>query len=296
MSEHQMQRTIRREIFISGRGLFSGEKVSIRLRGAPVGYGIVFQRMDLTNQPKIPLHIQNVGDALRCTRLKTSEASVITVEHLLSALSALEIDNVHIDVNGPEIPACDGSAKQFIQMIEEAEIVEQDAAKKQWILSEPVFFSNQDTHLIALPSFERRISYTLHYPKSRLLRSQYFSFVLQRDSYVAEIAPCRTFSFYEEIAPLIEKGCLVGGGLDNAVVIQDDRVINPDGVRFEDEMVRHKILDLIGDLSVLGSGWKAHVIAIRSGHASNIAFARILKNYLKPMCETESLCAGIKGI
>jgi UDP-3-O-[3-hydroxymyristoyl] N-acetylglucosamine deacetylase len=277
-----MQKTLKREVFISGAGLFTGAQVAICLKPAPAGYGIVFQRIDLPNKPLIPAAIENVSDILRCTRLKTGNASIITVEHLLSACSAYEIDNIHIDVEGPEIPAVDGSSKPFIDLIEAAGIDEQDAPKKINTLSQPIFWSENEIHLIALPSFERRVSFTLHYPQSVLLRSQFFSLSIDPDSYKTEIAPCRTFSLYEEIAPLIEKGLIKGGGLENAVVIREDKILNPGGVRFSDEMVRHKILDLIGDLSLLGNGLKAHIIAIRSGHASNIAFAKTLHKVLQP--------------
>ncbi|MBF8263651.1 MAG: UDP-3-O-acyl-N-acetylglucosamine deacetylase [Parachlamydiales bacterium] len=279
-----MQKTLKREVFISGVGLFTGEKVSIRIRPAPAGHGIVFQRIDLPNKPVIAAQIENVSDILRCTRLKTADASVITVEHLLSAFSAYEIDNLHIDVEGPEIPAGDGSSQPFVELIEGAGIAEQDAPKKIKTLSQPVYWTEKEIHLIALPSLERRVSYTLHYPQSALLRSQFFSLLINPDSYKAEIAPCRTFSLYEEIAPLIEKGLIKGGGLENAVVIRGEKILNPGGIRFPDEMVRHKILDLIGDLSLLGNGLRAHIIAIRSGHASNIAFAKTLHNFFEREC------------
>ena len=132
----------------------------------------------------------------------------------------------------------------------------------------------------SLPSDEYQISYTLHYPHSQFLRSQYFSFRVDPDEYAQEIASCRTFSLYEEVAPMLEKGLLRGGGLDNGVVIKDDHVLNPEGVRFFNEMVRHKILDLIGDLSLMGIRFKAHIVAIRSGHFSNVSFAKVLKEQL----------------
>jgi UDP-3-O-[3-hydroxymyristoyl] N-acetylglucosamine deacetylase len=276
-----MQNTLNGEAFVSGIGLFTGEKGSIRLIPAPVNSGIVFRRIDLPNQPQIPAQLAYVRDTLRCTRLATKAASLMTVEHLLSALNAFEIDNVLIDVEGGEIPAGDGSATLFVDLIEQAGILKQNEPKEVLKLTQPVYWSENETHLIALPSHEFRVSYTLHYPQSPLLRSQYFSLPIHRKSYVEEIAPCRTFSLYEEIAPLIDKGYIKGGGLGNAVVIQGDRILNPEGVRFADEMVRHKILDLIGDIYLLGLPIEAHIIAVRSGHSSNIAFAKTLRNYLK---------------
>jgi len=280
-----MQKTLGREVFISGIGLFSGEKVAIRIKPAAVGSGIVFQRIDLPGKPLIPAQVRYVGDTHSCTRLKTNDASVLTVEHLLSALSAGGIDNARIEVDGPEIPVGDGSSQIFVQMIEQAGIVEQNLPKRFAVLSQPVFWSDREIHLIALPHDEMRVSFTLHFPRSQNFRSQYFSIPIHSEIYKREIAPCRTFSFYEEIFPLIEKGLIKGGGLENALVIKEDKVYNSGGARFDDEMVRHKILDLIGDFSLIGVRLKAHIIAIRSGHTSNIAFAKMLQNYLVIECQ-----------
>jgi UDP-3-O-[3-hydroxymyristoyl] N-acetylglucosamine deacetylase len=144
------------------------------------------------------------------------------------------------------------------------------------IVDRPVFLSKGEIHLVALPASSFQISYTMHYPHSPLLKSQYYSFVVTADIYRQEIAPCRTFSLYEEVLPLIEKGLICGGGLNNAVVIDGEKVLNPGGLRFPDEMVRHKVLDVIGDLSLVGARLCAHVIAIRSGHVTNALFAKLL--------------------
>jgi UDP-3-O-[3-hydroxymyristoyl] N-acetylglucosamine deacetylase len=283
--ENQMQKTLKCDVSASGVGLFTGEQVSIRLKTALANTGICFQRMDLPDQPRIEAQIQYVSDTLRCTRLKKDHASLSTVEHLLSALSAFGIDNALIEVHGPEIPIFDGSARAFVQMIEDAGIFQLNTPRRFFTIAQPVFWSEGETHLVALPASEMRISYTLHYPLSPLLRSQYLSLPIDAESYKNEISLCRTFSFYEEIAPFIEKGLIKGGCLENAVVIQGDKVINPGGARFRDEMVRHKILDLIGDLSLLGGNIQAHIIAIRSGHSSNVAFAKTLQNFLVPECQ-----------
>lgn len=287
MIDNQMQKTLKTEVFTSGVGLFSGEKVSIRIKPALADSGIVFQRVDLPKKPLIPAQVQFVSDTHFCTRLKANEASVMTVEHILSALSACGIDNAQIEVVGPEIPVGDGSAKLFVQLLEQAGVEEQDSCKQCFTLSQPVFWTDGEIHLVALPSFEMRVSYTLHFPRSLLFRSQYFSLPIHRELYINEIASCRTFSFYEEIAPLIEKGLIKGGGLENALVIKADQVLNPGGARYPDEMVRHKILDLIGDLSLIGGTLKAHIIAIRSGHTSNIAFAKTLQAFLLPEYQDE---------
>ncbi len=276
-----MQKTIQSAASVSGVGLFTGEKVFLRILPSPVNSGIVFQRSDLPGTPEIPALLSYVREAPRCTRLATAKASVMMVEHLLSALYAYGIDNALIEVAGPELPATDGSAQLFVELIEQTGIAVQSAPRKYVSISQPIYWSEGDIHLVALPSQEFRLSYTMHYPHSPLLRSQYYSFALQPLRYKAEIAPCRTFSLYEEIVPFIEKGMIKGGGLDNALVIQGGRILNPEGARFEDEMVRHKILDLIGDLALIGCPLFAHIIAVRSGHSSNVAFAKTLSKNLE---------------
>ena len=271
-----MQKTLQGEASVSGVGLFTGEKVSIKIGPGPCNGGIVFQRVDLPGKPEIPALVPFVRKATRCTRLATESASVSMVEHLLSALYAFGVDNARIEVQGPELPAADGSSRLFVELIEKTGLAEQDSPRKYIRISEPAFWSEGDVHLIALPAPEFRLSYTMHYPHSPRLRSQYYSFVSTPLVYKKEIAPCRTFSLYEEILPFIEKGIVKGGGLENALVIHGDKILNPEGARFEDEMVRHKVLDLMGDLSLVGAPLLAHVIAIRSGHASNVTFAKIL--------------------
>ncbi|MDE3055782.1 MAG: UDP-3-O-[3-hydroxymyristoyl] N-acetylglucosamine deacetylase [Verrucomicrobiota bacterium] len=276
-----LQKTIQSEASISGVGLFTGEKVSLRLCPAAPDTGIRFRRMDLSGKPWVPALLPYVGEAVRCTRLVAGRSSVMMVEHLLSALFAYGVDNVVVEIEGPEIPAVDGSAQPFLELIEKSGLVSQEAPRRCGIISRPVSWSEGEVHLVALPSSEFRISYTLHYPHSPLLRSQYYSFVVQPLRYKAEIALSRTFSLYEEILPFVEKGWIKGGGLENALVIQGGRILNPEGARFENEMVRHKILDLIGDLALIGMPIQAHVIAIRSGHASNVAFAKVLAKALE---------------
>ena len=207
------------------------------------------------------------------------------VEHILSALSGLEVDNALIQVEGPEIAAGDGSSQIFVDLIEEAGLVAQGEKRNLLEIAEPLYWSKGDIHLVALPSLEFRVSYTLHYPQSALVGSQFYTYSANPDRFKKEIAPCRTFSLYEEIFPFIEKGIIKGGGLENALVIKGDQIMNPGGVRFPDEMARHKILDLIGDLALIGSPIVGHIISIRSGHASNVAFAKVLSNHtiLEPL-------------
>jgi len=276
----EIQKTLQKEALASGIGLFTGEKVSVRICPAAPNTGLVFQRVDLSEKPLIPAKLSFVRDAPRCTRLATEKGSIIMVEHLLSALYAYGVDNARIEVEGPELPAGDGSAQMFVDLLEKTGLKAQKETRSVMTVSQPIYWSEGDVHLIALPSLEFRLSYTMHYPHSPLLKSQYYSFSLNPSRYKEEIASCRTFSLYEEILPFIEKGMIKGGGLENALVIRGDKILNPEGARFPDEMVRHKILDLIGDLSLIGSPLLAHIIAVRSGHLSNVAFAKVLAKTL----------------
>ena len=275
-SSRKHQRSLKIASSLSGIGLFTGAKTRVTIRPAPEGTGILFQRVDLANQPTLAAQVGNVLETPRCTILGTSQFQIQTVEHILSAVKAFDLDNVIIEIDGPEIPSCDGSSLPFVEMIRKAGVVSQLATKKVHHLEMPIFWSKGDVHLVALPAEEFRISYMLSYPNSKLLKSQFYTIHINEETYEQEIAPARTFSLYEEVVPLIEKGNIKGGRLDNAVIIKGNSILNPEGVRYEDEMVRHKILDLVGDLLLVGYSFFAHIIAIRSGHFSNTSFAKEL--------------------
>lgn len=242
--------------------------------------GIVFKRVDLPGQPVIPATIEYVCANARNTTLGVADVRVHTVEHVLAALRANQIDNLCIEIHGIEPPVGNGSSDVFVEMIENAGIAEQDAFVPIVKLQNPVYWSEDEIHLVALPYDGYRISYTLNYPDTKLLKSQYFSVDINSESFKKEIAPCRTFSLYEEVSMLMDRGLIKGASLDNAVVVKDDVILSKDGLFFPDEMVRHKILDVVGDLSLVGFDFQGHIIAIRSGHASNVAFAKKLFNYI----------------
>lgn len=275
---YRKQRTLKKPIDYSGIGLHTGTQVTMSFIPAKEGSGVSFRRSDLPGQPIIPATIEYVCANTRNTTLGIADVRIHTVEHVLAAVRAFNIDNIIIEINGIEPPVGNGSSDIFVGMIEESGIVEQEAVIPIVKLSQPVYWSEGEIHIVAIPSDCYRISYTLNYPDTRLLKSQYFSFALTEDSFKKEISPCRTFSLYEEVSVLMDRGLIKGASLDNAVVIKDDTILSKGGLYFPDEMVRHKILDVIGDLSLVGFDIQAHIIAIRSGHASNIAFARKLFN------------------
>lgn len=246
---------------------------------APAGTGIIFRRIDLEGQPEIPATVDFVCDTARSTTIASGSARVHTVEHVLAALKAYKVDNLIIELSSLEPPVADGSSLPFIEMIEQVGVVEQEGEVAIMRVKEPLYFSSEKgIHLVALPSDVFCISYTLSYPHTPVLSSQFHSEVITPLSFKEAIAPCRTFSLYEEVSALMDRGLIKGGSLDNAVIIKGDVVFSKGGLRFDNEMVRHKILDMVGDFSLVGYDFLAHVIAIRSGHDTNVTFARQLRN------------------
>jgi len=273
------QKSLKNSASLKGIGIFTGSETNVTIRSAPEETGIVFRRTDLPNAPILPALIKYISPSPRHTTLRLDQTEVQTVEHILSAIASYNLDNVIIEIDGPEIPICDGSAHSFAELIEQAGVISQNKTKKVYHLSAPVSWSQNDTHLIALPSETLCVTCVLHSshnPPS--LRSQFFTTQVNTHIYKKELASARTFAVYEEIVPLIEKGYIKGGTLDSAVIIKNNEVLNPEGLRYKDEMVRHKALDLLGDLSLIGFPFIAHIIAIRSGHASHASFAKELLN------------------
>jgi UDP-3-O-[3-hydroxymyristoyl] N-acetylglucosamine deacetylase len=276
------QRTLGDSASFTGIGIHTGKEVGLRFIPAKEGTGIVFKRIDLPSKPVIPATVEYVQDTSRSTTIGVKDIRIHTVEHVLSAIKAYNIDNLCIEITSIEPPVGNGSADVFVEMIEEAGILEQEHTVPIVKIQQPVYWSEGDVHIVALPYDGYRISYTLSYPGSPFLRGQFHSVLVNPENFKKEIAPCRTFSLYKEISFLIDNGLIKGGSLDNAVLILEDVILSKGGLFFPDEMARHKILDLIGDLSLIGFGFdfRAHIIAIRSGHASNFAFARRLLTHI----------------
>lgn len=270
------QHTLCQDVSFSGIGIHTGQTVTMRFVPAKEGTGILFKRTDLPNLPLIPATIEYVCDTARSTTIGVGSVKIHTVEHVLAAIAAYQVDNLIIEVSNIEPPVGNGSSDIFVEMIEKAGIQEQETPSSTVSLHKPLYWSEGDIHIVALPSDEYRISYTLNYPETRALKSQYYSTSITPEIFKKEIAPCRTFSLYEEVSMLIDRGLIKGGSLDNAVIIKDDIVFSKNGLFFPNEMCRHKMLDIVGDLSLVGFNFQAHVIAIRSGHASNFAFAKKL--------------------
>lgn len=273
------QKTIERQFSIEGIGLHTGEKVSLFIRPAPLGTGIIFIRKDIDGSPAIKADIDYLLDVEKFPRrssISNGNIHIHTIEHLMSAIYGLGIDNLIVEITGSECPGLDGSALIFAQKFVESGIVEQSESKNFYRIKEPIYISENSSHLVALPSETLRISYTLDYQNS-IIRSQYASFEVNPDFYLKEISPARTFCLEEEVEKLKMIGLGKGSDFTNTVVIGEKKVIENE-FRFPNEPVRHKICDLIGDLALLGMPLKAHIIGIRSGHMLNTKLVRNLKN------------------
>lgn len=270
------QRTLRRPVSCSGIGLHSGNKVTLSLKPAPIDYGIRFQRSDLGGL-EIPATVTHLGGIQLATGLTREAVSVETVEHLLAALTALGIDNVIVELNTPEVPIMDGSAAPFVYLIlNEAGVKRLPAPKKFLKVLRPISLSQGDKRIALYPSDHFKVTYSISFDHP-LIRHQSRTMTITDETFVEEIAPARTFGFLKEVEMLRQRGLALGGSLDNAIVLGETGVLNH-ALRFEDEFVRHKILDVIGDLSLVGYPVLGHLVAHRGGHALHTAFAaRILE-------------------
>lgn len=268
------QRTLAREVSIEGNALHTGEAVVLTMKPAPANHGIVFKRIDLNGAPELKPRVDQVTDLVRATTIQSGHAKIHTVEHVLSALHGCGIDNVIIEMNASEPPIMDGSARPFVNLILQGEPVEQEAEREYFTLDEPVSVTRGDSSIIALPCEELKISCTS--ADNRGIHTQHLSLSIDPDSYITQIAAARTFTIYEDIEELLKLGKIKGGSLDCAVVIKGDKIISKEPLRFKDEFVRHKILDIIGDVTLLGLPLKAHIVATRPGHAINAELTKAL--------------------
>ena len=268
------QRTLAREVSIKGNSLHTGDAVTLTLKPAPVDHGFVFRRVDLSGAPELRPRVDFITDLVRATTIQVGHAKVQTVEHVLSALSGCGIDNAIIEMDASEPPILDGSAKPFVDLIMQGEPMEQATDREYFTLDAAVSVTKGQSSIIALPSDDLRISCTS--ADDRGIHTQHLSLLIDPDSYMTQIAAARTFTIYEDIEELLKLGKIKGGSLDCAVVIKGDKIISKEGLRFKDEFVRHKILDIIGDITLLGLPLKAHIIATRPGHAINAELTKAL--------------------
>jgi len=275
-----LQRTIEKEKTLQGVGLHTGKNVNLRLLPAEADSGVRFKRVDLDGQPVIPAlasHLTDASKSLRRTSVAVDGVEIHTIEHLLATLSGLAIDNIMVEIDGPELPGLDGSADGFVKAIKEAGIRQQDSACKEFCVREPLWVEDGNSMLVILPDVNFKISYTLDYPTTNF-KTQYGHFLINNETYEKDIAPSRTFCLEEEVEHLRSLGLGKGASLENTVVVGKEGIISGK-LRFEDEFLRHKVLDIIGDLYLLGYQVRGHVIAIKSGHTLNIELLHKIKKH-----------------
>lgn len=301
----EFQHTLAGEASISGVGIHTGKNVDMTLKPAEPNTGIIFKRIDLPGAPTVKADVDNVVDTTRSTTIEANGARVSTIEHLMASLVGNEIDNALIEINADEVPILDGSSAAFVQAIRKAGRQQQDAPKVYYTLQHNISFSDdkKKVEMVALPYHEYRINALIDF-NSQVLGTQHAS-IKQLSEFNEQIAPCRTFCFFHELEYLIDHNLIKGGDINNAIVVvdqpvspdqvqriakvfrKDDVKVNEGGIlnnldlRFPNEPARHKLLDVIGDLALVGFPFKAHIIANRPGHSSNIEFARKIKEHIK---------------
>jgi UDP-3-O-[3-hydroxymyristoyl] N-acetylglucosamine deacetylase/3-hydroxyacyl-[acyl-carrier-protein] dehydratase len=279
----EYQKTIKNAVEYEGIGLHTGEKVKVRFRPADADSGVSFIRVDLPEKPRIPVNANSISYRMRRTSLRRDNGEVNTVEHLLAALSGMGVDNLNIEIDGAELPGGDGSALTYVQLLRQAEIVTQESQKRVFELKAPIAVAEDDVTLIALPNEGGlTISYTLAYSVPAV-GSQFLSVHVNEEIFEREIAPARTFCLSTEVEELQRQGLGKGASYENTLVVGEGGVIN-NTLRFPDEFVRHKVLDLIGDLFILNAKLNAHIVANKSGHPMNM---KLVKKILEEMRRQE---------
>ncbi len=281
------QQTLAKPASFSGIGLHSGNKVEMTLLPAPPNSGITFRRVDLDSRAEIPAQVGNVAETDRSTTISKGNTKVQTVEHVLAALYGFGITNAVVELNASEPPVADGSARQFCKMIHASGIEAQAERVEPITVTDPIEYTHNGTVISAFPHDGFKVTCTSSDKGGRF--TQFFSVELTPESWESEIAQARTFCFYEEIEYLIKNGLIRGGSLENAIVIRDDAVLTTEPMRYREEFVRHKILDIIGDLSLVGSPVRGHIVAVKPGHAANCGLARrILQQAQRPRVAAQS--------
>jgi UDP-3-O-[3-hydroxymyristoyl] N-acetylglucosamine deacetylase len=294
------QRTLKSLVSATGVGLHTGRKVRLALRPAQPDTGVVFRRVDLAGAPELPARVDLVGESRLCSALVRGEVKVYTIEHLMSALCGLGVDNAYVDLDGPEVPIMDGSAAPFVLLLQQAGIEEQGAAKRFLRVRKRVEAKDGDKWAALEPHEGFKLSFSIAYKHPIIVKSNTEMTVdFATTSYLKEVARARTYGFVRDVEDLRESGLALGGGLENAVVLDESRVLNAEGLRFADEFIRHKILDAIGDLYLAGRPLLAAFSAHKSGHDLN---NRLLRELAADASATETVTfereapAGLAGL
>ncbi len=270
-----MQFTLKNSVPLSGVGLHTGRSVTIRLCPAEINTGVVFRRIDLPESPEIRARVEHVVRANRGTSLGVGDVHVHTIEHLMAAFLGLGVDNCVVEMDAEEIPLMDGSSKMFVEAIQSAGLARQNGPSREFVIREPLHLIDGDRMLIALPSADLCVSETVSFPDPAV-GTQFATFRMTPEEFTAQVAPARTFGFVSEADQLKQMGMIKGASLENAVVYENGKLLSGP-LRFPDEPVRHKILDLMGDMALMGRKIRGRLFAVRSGHAFNVRFVNMMR-------------------
>lgn len=260
-----LQKTLKSKAVIDGIGLHKGIETSLSFCPAPVNTGIHLVRTDLEGCPSVPVHVDNVKATSLATTLGGDRFMVSTVEHCLSTLAAFRIDNVYLELKGSEIPIGDGSAKVFMDEIRKAGTIEQAEPRKYLYITKPIYCGTEEKHAYVVPYNGLRLSCTIDF-EHRMIGQQFVDIDINEQTFANELAPARTFGFVKDIEKMREMGLAMGASLENAIALDDDKIVNPEGLRYENEFVRHKAMDALGDLMTLGRPLMGHVVLYKAGH------------------------------
>ena len=288
------QRTIGKEASVKGKALHTGQEVTLTIKPGAPNTGLVFRRTDIIGKPEIRPVSEMVTELERKTTVTSDTVKLHTIEHVLSALSGMAIDNAIVEIDASEPPIVDGSARPFTTLIHQASIVEQNEEREVFTLTQPITINEGSRSIIALPFDGLRITCTS--ADDRGIHTQHLTIDIDPETYEAQIAPARTFTIYEDIEELLKKGLIQGGSLDSAIILKGDKVVSKEPLRFKDELVRHKILDIIGDIVLSGIRLKAHIIAVRPGHALNSRLAAAVRKQWQESKEKKKSPASSKKI
>src|SRR5437773_7006075 len=287
-----VQRTLRRHVSCYGIGLHSGNKVRLSLKPAPADFGIRFRRTDLGDH-EVPATVHNLAGIQLATGLARNQVSVETVEHLLAALVSTNVDNVIVELNSPEVPIMDGSAAPFVYLVQEAGMKVLQARRKYLKIARPIAISRGDKRIALYPSDHFKVTYSISYDHP-LLRHQTRTLQITEESFIDQVAPARTFTFLKDVEMLRQNGLALGGSLENAIVLGESGGLNIP-LRFEDEFVRHQILDAVGDLALVGYPVIGHLVAHRAGHALHTEFAAKILEETHAWRVVEAAAGGVSA-
>src|SRR3989440_2518829 len=279
MASVPQQQTLRETVSFEGAGLHSGNRVSMSFLPAPPNSGIRFRRVDLDGRPEVEARVENVSDTTRSTTLSKGNIRIHTVEHVMATFAGYGIDNVIVELDANEPPIADGSARAYCKMIETAGIAPQPVKREPYKVAAPLELLVGESLMSVFPHDRLKVTCTSTDKHGRF--TQFFSAEVSPETWERELAHARTFCFYEEIEFLIKNGLIRGGSLENAVVIRDDAVLTTEPLRYPEEFVRHKIVDILGDISLLGRPLCGHIVAVRPSHTSNCELARLIQTQMR---------------